>query len=80
MKTVKLTSQPPSAEDLLGMARSDVVLVTTVDGDSFVISTADEFDTAVQLLKRNHAFLSMLDALKAEKECVSLEEAEERLR
>ena len=80
MKTVKLTSRPPSVADLLNMARDDVVLVTTEDGDSFVISTADDFDTEVQLLRRNHAFLSMLDEWKTDDDTIPLHEAANRLR
>lgn len=80
MKTVKLTSRPPSVGDLLDMARDDVVLVTTEEGDSFVISTADELDTEVQLLRRNHAFLTMLDEWKKDKNTIPLHEAENRLR
>lgn len=80
MKTLKLTSHMPSVEDLLRMAREDTVLVTTEDGDSFVISIADDFNTEVQLLRQNHTFLTMLDNLKKEEEIISLNEVEEKLR
>lgn len=80
MKTLKLSSHPPSLARLLNMAREDVVLVTTEDGESFVVSTADDFDTEVQLLRRNHAFLSMLDEFKKEEETIPLEETEKQLR
>jgi hypothetical protein len=62
------------------MAREDVVLVTTEEGDSFVVSTADDFDTEVQLLRQNHAFLSKLDELKQDAETIPLHEAEKQLR
>jgi hypothetical protein len=62
------------------MAREDVVLVTTRDGDSFVVTAADDFETEVQLLRRNHAFLAKLDALKNDEETVPLEQAERELR
>ena len=80
MKNVKLSSSSPSVADLLDMARENVVLVTTQDGDSFVISSADDFETEVELLRRNHDFLSMLDELKTDTESVPLEEVERRLR
>ena len=66
MKTVDLTTEPLSVADLLRLARSEVVLVKTEEGDSFVISPADDFETEVQLLRRHHGFLSMLDAFKKE--------------
>lgn len=80
MKTVKLTSDPPSVPDLLRMAREEVILVTTEEGDSFVISTADEFESEVQLLRRNRRFLSMLDGFKLDEETMPLDEAEQVLR
>jgi len=62
------------------MAQKDTVLVTTEDGDSFVISSADDFNTEVELLRQNHTFLTMLDDFKSEEEMISLNEVEKRLR
>ena len=62
------------------MARGDSLLVKTEKGDSFVISQADEFVTEVELLRRNHAFLSMLDKLKEENATIPLDEVEKELR
>ena len=80
MKTIKLTAHHPSLADLLNMARQDTVLLKTPDGDSFVVSSADDLATEVELLRRNHSFLAMLDELKAKDETVPLEEAEKKLR
>jgi len=79
VRSIKLTAHPPSVADLLNMAREDVVMVTTEDGETFVVSSADDFQTEVQLRRRNHDFLATLDAWKREKEGVSLEEAEKTL-
>ena len=62
------------------MARQENVLVTTEDGETFLISSADDFDTEVQLLRRNHKFLAMLDELKRDRETIPLEEVEKSLR
>ena len=62
------------------MARSESVLVKTGEGDSFVVSHADEFATEVELLRRNHTFLTMLDKLMEDRESIPLAEAESRLR
>ncbi len=80
MKTLKLTSHMPSVKDLLRMAQKDTVLVTTEDGDSFLISSADDFNTEVQLLRQNHTFLTMLDDFKSEEEIIPLNEVEKKLR
>ena len=62
------------------MAREETVLITTEDGESFVVSAADDFESEVELLRRNHRFLSVLDRLKADTEAISIEEAEKSLR
>ena len=80
MKTLKLTAHPPSVSHLLSLARRDTLLVTTEQGESFVVTPADDFDTEVQLLRRNHALLTLLDELKKDPETVPLAEAEAKLR
>jgi hypothetical protein len=51
-------------------------LVKTTNGDFFFVSPADEFETEVERLRRNHTFLSMLDKFKLEKETILLEQVE----
>lgn len=80
MKTVDLSSAPVSAAELLDMARRDSLLVKTDQGDSFLVSHADEFATEVELLRRNHAFLTMLDEFKEGKERIPLDQVERELR
>ena len=80
MKTVELSIQAASVADLLSMARKESVLVTTEEGESFLISSADDFESEVQLLRRNHDFLATLDRLKRDRDTISLEEAEKALR
>lgn len=80
MKTVDLSSGYLSAADLFEMARKDCLLVKTNQGDSFVVSHADEFQMEVELLRRNHDFVAMLDRFKGDQETIPLEEVEEELR
>ncbi|OAD19866.1 peptidase C14 caspase catalytic subunit p20 [Candidatus Thiomargarita nelsonii] len=76
MKTITLSSNLPSVLELFEMARRDSLLVKTTKGDSFFISPTDEFETEVELLRRNHSFLTMLDKFKRETETISLEQVE----
>lgn len=80
MRTIHLSSDMPSVVELLEMARTGTLLVETQDGDFFVINTVDSFDTEVELLRRNHTFLTMLDKFKSEKETIPLEQVEKDLR
>ena len=80
MKTIDLSVTQMSVNEILDSARHASIIVKAVDGTSFVLSPANEFATEVELLRQNHAFLSLLDSYKQEQKTLSLEEVEERLR
>ncbi len=62
------------------MAKQESLLVKTKDGESFVISSTDEFDSEIELLRKNHKFLSMLDNFKRSDESIPIDEVEKTLR
>ncbi|MEK8021710.1 MAG: hypothetical protein VSS75_032955 [Candidatus Parabeggiatoa sp.] len=80
MKTITLSSNPFSILELFEMARQDSLLVKTVNGERFFISSADEFDNEVKLLRRNNSFLTMLDQFKQETKTIPFEQVERELR
>lgn len=79
MKTIDLTVEQLSVQDLLETARNETVVIKSTTGVSYFLSTADEFTTEVELLRRNHKFLTLLDRYKQDKRTLSIEEAEKRL-
>lgn len=80
MRRVDLSTGSMSAAELFDMARRDALLVKTNQGDSFVVSHADEFAAEVELLRHNYAFLTMLDQFKDDRDTIPLEEVEKDLR
>jgi len=66
MKTIDLATHPLSVDELLDSARRE----------SIVVSAADDLSTEVELLRRNHRFLTLLDTFKQDSRTVSLEEVE----
>ncbi|MDR4496995.1 MAG: hypothetical protein MRK02_03575 [Candidatus Scalindua sp.] len=80
MKTIDISSGLPSIKELLDMAKKESLLIKTKDGESFVISSTDEFDSEVELLRKNHKFLSMLDNFKSGYETIPIDEVEKHLR
>ena len=80
MKTIDISTKKSSIFELLNMAKEESVLVKTKDGDTFVISSIDEFNSEVELLRKNHKFLSMLDSFKEENESFSIDVVEKNLR
>ena len=80
MKTIDLSSTSVSAAEVFEMARKDALFVKTEKGDSFLVSQADEFATEVELLRRNHTFLRMLDPFKEDRDTIPLDQVEKELR
>lgn len=80
MKTIDLSVEHLSAEELLAKAQGESVVVKAADGSSFVLSAADDLSTEVELLRRNHQFLTLLDEFKRDQTKVSLEEVERQLK
>ena len=79
MKTIELKTESLSVEELMALAEKDPVRVRTAEGDEFLVSLADDFATEVELLRRNHEFLALLDDRLSSKKRKSIEEVEQRL-
>ncbi len=79
MKTIDLSIEHLSADELLERAHGESVVVKSTDGTSFVLSAADDLTAEVELLRHHHQFLTLLDEFKQDRSKVSLEEVEKRL-
>ena len=80
MKTIDLSTNSLTADELLQSARDESVIVRSADGTTFVLSAADDLTTEVELLRRNHKFLALLDSYKQDQRTIPLKDVEERLR
>jgi hypothetical protein len=80
MKTIDLTGSPLTLNELLDSARDEAVVVKSADGMTFILSAADDLTSEVELLRRNHQFIDLLDSLKKDQSRIPLEEAERHLR
>ena len=79
MKTIDLAKTSLTIDQLLDAARDESVMVKAADGATFVLSSGDDLTTEIELLRRNHRFLALLDACKQDQRTLSLDEAERRL-
>lgn len=60
MKTLDLTQQPMTVDDLLKLARSESLRIVAGDGSAFVLEGADDFDKEVELLGKSEKFQRFL--------------------
>ena len=61
MRTINLESESVELSQVLTIARTESVLLLTNDGDEFLLSRADDFDSEVEALRNSPSFQTFLD-------------------
>jgi hypothetical protein len=79
MKTIALDESQVTALHLLRSADDEPVLVSTPNGQRYLISHADDLQTEVELLRNNQRFMSFLDDAKQDQTRYSIEEVRQML-
>jgi hypothetical protein len=79
MKVIELGQGPPTLDEVIGMAKGELVVLRKPDGTVFAISQVDDFDVEVGLLKNNSEFVALLKQLSQEKAAISLEDLRKEL-
>jgi hypothetical protein len=79
MKTIDLSQEQPSIDELLQLAADDSVLIRNQKGVEFILEAADAFDREVAELSRSERFMSFLARRSAEPGGTTLEEVEQRV-
>ena len=74
MKTLDLTQQRVTVEELLKMAESEALRIVSSDGVAFVLEEADDFDREVELLGKSEEFARFLSERAREPATTSLED------
>lgn len=73
MKTINLDEKARSVEDLLSIARREVVLLISKDGTSFVLEEADGFEREAAELGNSDAFMKFLEDRSREEGATPIE-------
>ena len=74
MKTLDLTHQQVTVDELLKLAQSGTLRIVTADGSAFVLEEADDFDKEVELLGKSETFQQFLSERAKEPATTSLED------
>ncbi len=74
MKTLDLTHERLTVDDLLKMARGESLRIVAGDGVAFVLEEADDFDKEVELLGKSEKFQQFLNDRAKEPGVMSLDD------
>ncbi len=72
MKVIELVRDHPSLDEVIGLAKEQLVVLRRPDGSVFALSQVDDFDLEVELLKNNSEFMQFLKQRSEEKAAISL--------
>ena len=79
MKVIELGTAQPSLDEVMGLAKQQLVVLRQPDGSLFALSSVDDFAVEVELLKNNPEFLAYLEQRSKEKAVISMEDLRKEL-
>jgi hypothetical protein len=66
MTVINLAESHPTLEEVMGLAKDDVVVLRRPDGSAFAVSQLGDFEVEVELLRNDPDLLSFLRQLSRE--------------
>jgi hypothetical protein len=72
MKVIELQEAQPTLDEVIGLAKDELVVLRKADGSVFALSHVDDFDLEVELQRNNPEFMAWLRQLSQEKTAISL--------
>jgi hypothetical protein len=79
MTVIDVAENHPTLEEVMGLAKDEVVVLRQPDGSVFAISQLSDFEVEVELLRNNPDFLSFLRQASREDATISLEDLRSEL-
>ena len=79
MKVIELAHIYPTLDEVIGLAKDELVVLRRPDGSVFALSQVDDFDVEVELLKNTPEFMAFLRRSSQEQATISLQDLREEL-
>ncbi len=74
MKVIELEPGRTTLDEVIGLAKHELVVLRRPDGSVFALSQVDDFDVEVELLKNNPEFMAFMKQLSKEPASISLQD------
>jgi hypothetical protein len=79
VKVIELAHTHPTLDEVIGLAKGELVVLRRPDGSVFALSQVDDFDVEVELLKNNPEFMAFLKQSSQEPATISLRDLRKEL-
>jgi hypothetical protein len=74
MTVINLAESHPTFEEVMGLAKEEVVVLRRPDGSAFAVSQLGDFEVEVELLRNSPDFMSFLRQRSREDTTISLQD------
>jgi len=79
VKVIEIAESHPTLDEVVNLAKDDLVVLRKPDGSVFALTQVDDFKVEVELLKNHPEFLAMLKQLSQEEASISIEDLRKEL-
>jgi hypothetical protein len=79
MRTLELKTGHPELDEVLDLASSENVILTTPDGRRFVLAEIDDFEAEIRLVREHAELMKLLDARSDAGRTFTLDEVKKEL-
>lgn len=79
MKVIELADAQPTLNEVMGLAKEDIVVLREPDGAVYAVSQVDDFDVEVEQLRNQPDFMAFLRELSRDKAVISLQDLRKEL-
>jgi hypothetical protein len=79
MKTVDLSSEAPTVDQLVKLAAQENVILRTAEGREYLLAELDDFDEEIESIRRNQELMDFLDQRSHEAQRYTLAQVREIL-
>jgi len=79
MKLIELAGKEPTLDEVVDLAKDELVVLRRPDGSLFAVAPVDDFEVEVELLKNNPEFMNFLKQLSQEEATISLQDLRREL-
>lgn len=79
MKVIELQQSHPTLDEVMGLAKGELVVLRQADGSVFAVSQVDDFALEAELLKSNPEFMAFLRQSSQAPSAISLHDLRNEL-
>lgn len=79
MKTIDLTIELPSLEEILELASDQNIILKTTDGREFILAEVDDFDEEIELVRQHRELMEFLGQRSRKTKTFTLSQVREKL-